>query len=228
MKTLVRKFITLSLVITTLTLSPLFLFAQNKLTGELLITKISADGFVSVNGEQAASGRSITSASEIVTSPQANAKVLLPQTGTVLIAPNSRLNLSFVSSSISGDLTSGEITIETAPNTTLNFLTPDGTITLPVTNQANVIKVKVEKNKTQIQTLTGQANFNNISIPAGEFYPLNSGAPAAPAANAAGSSAGFNPLVIVGLLGAVGVVALVALAGGSKDSSSPPVVSPTR
>jgi len=230
MKTLTHKFVAFSLVLMILLASPRFLLAQNKLVGELVVTTNSPEGFVSINGERGISGRSITSTSEIITSPQASAKVLLPQTGTILILPNSKLILSFLNSSISGELNSGGITIETVANTSLNFLTPDGNVTIPNQNQTNIVKITVENKKTRVQTLTGAVNFNNVLVPAGEFYPLavddgtKSGKPVGVDAN---TSKGFNPLLIIGVLGAVAAVAVIVLSA-SSDSGETPTVSPTR
>lgn len=230
MKTPIRRFIAFSLVLMILLASPQFSLAQNKLVGELIITKSSPEGFVSINGERGVSGRSITSTSEIISSPQASAKVLLPQTGTILISPNSKLILSFINSSISGDLNSGEITIETVANTSLNFLTPDGTITIPNQNQANIVKITVENKRTRVQTLTGAVNFNNVLVSAGEFYPLavNNGTKSGKSVEVdVNSSKSFNPLLIIGILGAVAGVAVIVLSA-SSDNGKTPTVSPTR
>ncbi len=230
MKTPIRRFIAFSLVLMILLASPQFSLAQNKLVGELIITKSSPEGFVSINGERGVSGRSITSTSEIISSPQASAKVLLPQTGTILISPNSKLILSFINSSISGDLNSGEITIETVANTSLNFLTPDGTITIPNQNQANIVKITVENKRTRVQTLTGAVNFNNVLVSAGEFYPLavNNGTKSGKSLEVdVNSSKSFNPLLIIGILGAVAGVAVIVLSA-SSDNGKTPTVSPTR
>jgi hypothetical protein len=226
MKTSVRKFIGFYLVLTILFLTPQYLLAQNKLIGELVITKTSPEGFVSVNSERAVSGRSVTSTSEIVTSPQASAKILLPQTGTLLISPNSKLILSFVDLSISGDLSYGEVTIETFPNTSLNFLMPDGAITTPNQSQANIVKATVENKKTRIQTLTGAINFNNVLVSAGEFYPLisNDKTKSDKSTDADDdNSKSFNPLLIIGILGAVAVVALLASSNKNESSTVSPV-----
>jgi hypothetical protein len=230
MKTPIQKFVAFCLVLMILLASPPFLLAQNKLVGELVITKNSPEGFVSVNGERAISGRSVTSTSEIITSSRASAKILLPQTGTVLISPNSNLNLSFINSSISGDLVSGEVTIETVPNTSLNLLTPDGNITTPNQNQANIIKVTVVNKRTRIQTLTGAVNFNNVLVSAGEFYPLADNEKTRSSKSGAadaGNSKGFNPLLIIGILGAVAGAAVIALSVSSNNSETS-TVSPTR
>ena len=230
MKSFARKFVALKLILIALIISPLYLRAQSRMMGELTITKLADGGFVTVNGERATTGRSIAASSEIATSAQASAKVLLPQTGTVLIAPATKLNLSFVAGSVSGDLSSGEITIETAPGTTLNFLTPDGAITLPAAAQSNVVKLSVENRRTRVQTLTGQASFNNVTVSAGEFYPAaaDSGSQAQTPNNNSSSSRRVSPLLILGILGAVGAVVVVALSSSSGGRSDTPVLSPVR
>ncbi len=232
MNTLLHKFIVSSLVIAIFASSPKFLLAQQKLLGELVITKASSEGFVTVNGGSVLSGRSIASPSSILTSPQASAKVSIAKTGIVLISPNSKLNLYFKDASIAMDIVSGEVTIETVPNTSLNIFLPDGNLTLPIENQSNTIKVKVDSGKTQVQTLVGQAKFNNVLVSAGEIYPLTStttsNKPIATDDDNSGNSRGFNPLLLIGLLGGAAAIAIVVLAGSSGNNDSPPVLSPTR
>lgn len=219
------KFCTLVLSLIVLATSSQLLLAQDKFVGELTILEDTA-GFVTVNGERAVSGRSITSPSKIVTTAPAGARVTLPETGTILIAPNSEVNLSFIKSSISGEVTRGEVTIETAPNVTINLLTADGSITVPEPAQNNIFKIKIENGITRVNTLVGKVNFNNIAIPAGEFYPaLPAGQ--TPDTKAQGGSGGSTALILLGVLGAVGAAAILALAGNS-GSGSPPVVSPNR
>ncbi len=228
MKTFVRKFIVVSLSITILVSSPMFLAAQQKLLGDLSITTTSPDGFVTVNGERAVSGRSISSPSAISTSPQASSKIFLAKTGSVLISPNSKLNLSFINSSISVDITSGGLTVQTVPNTSFNLQSPDGNLTLPVENQENIVKIEVVNGKTTVRTLQGKAQFNSVSVSAGEYYPLNSvndGASSKPKEK--DDNKGYNPLLLVGLLGGAAAIALIVLAGSSKNNDAP-VVSPTR
>jgi hypothetical protein len=202
------------------------LLAQSKLVGELVITPTTSEGFVLVNNERAKSGRSINSTSEFVTSPRASAKILLPQIGTVLISPNSKLILSFINSSISGDLSFGEVTIETLPNTSLNFLVPDGAITTPNQNQSNIVKGTVENKRTRIQTLAGAVNFNNILVSVGEFYPLMSDDNTKSAKSNgedSNNSKSFNPFLIIGILGAVAIVALVVSSSKSESSTVSPI-----
>jgi hypothetical protein len=229
MKTGIRKFISLGLFIAITLTSPQFLLAQTtRPTGELTITSTGEGGFVMLNGERVVDGRTITSPSEIVTSPQARAKISLAQTGTILIEPNSRLNLSFANSGISGEFSDGEVTIETAAGTTVNILTPDGTLTVPNRNQINVVKISKENGRTRINTLTGQATFNNVLVSAGDFYPQPSATPDKTAgAGSTRSGGGNNSLLIIALLGAAGGAAVLALLASSNNDDSP-TVSPTR
>lgn len=232
MKTGIRKFVALGVFFAVLLASsPQFLLAQTpRPVGELTITSLGEGGFVTVNGERVVDGRSITSPSEITTSPQARAKIALAQTGTILLEPNSKLNLSFASGGISGEFSAGEVTIETVPNTSLNILTADGTLTLPNRNQANVVKLSKDGGgRTRINTLTGQALFNNVVVSAGEFYPQTTDAPDRRTGGAGNNrSGGSNSVLIIALLGAAGGAAVLALlaSSGGDDNNSP--VSPTR
>ncbi len=224
MKTRVGKFIAFSLITAILLAMPRVLAAQNPLVGELIITKNSPDDFVTVNGERAVSGRSVTSPSDIVTSAGATAKLLLPQTGTVSIAPGSKVNLSFVSSSIAGDFLAGEVTIETAPNTAINLFPPDGTITTPNRGQANTVRVSIQNGVTRVDTIKGEVLFNIVLVSAGESY--------SPATNArtttdSDKSGGYNPLLIFGVLGAVAGAVIIALSVSSNKDDNP-TVSPVR
>jgi len=228
MKTKILQFISLSLLLAVLLASPPFLLAQtNRLVGELTVTSTGADGFVTVNGERVVDGRSIMSPAEIVTSPQARARVSLPQTGTILIAPGSKLNLSFANSGISGEFSDGEVTIETVPNTTVNLLTADGTLTLPNPKQINVVKISKENGRTRVNTLTGQAMFNNVPVSAGEFYPQpNTTTPDKTAGTSSNKSSNKSALILI-LLGAAAGGVVLALVASSSSNDDNPTVSPT-
>lgn len=227
MNALVNKLIIHSLIFAIVAVMPQVLTAQNQIVGELTITKNSPEDFVTVNGERAVSGRSITSPSDIVTSAGATAKLLIPQTGTISIAPNSKLNLSFVNSSIAGDFLAGEVTIETAPNTAINLFPPDGTITTPNRGQINAVKVSVANGATRVDTLKGEVLFNIVLVSAGESYSPTANNKAAATATDSDKSGGYNPLLIFGILGAVGAAALIALTVSSSSKDNP-TVSPTR
>lgn len=218
-----NKFITLVLIAVILFIMPQVSSAQKQLVGELVITKTSPEDFVTVNGERAVSGRSVTSPSDIATSPGATAKLSLPQTGTILIAPNSKLNLSFVNMSIAGDFLAGQATVETEPNTAINLFPPDGTITTPNRGQVNAVRVLIENGATRVETLKGAVLFNIVLVSAGESYSPASNNRAA----ADSDSSGVSPYLIFGVLGAVGAAVLIALSVSSNDGDNP-TVSPNR
>jgi hypothetical protein len=80
--------------------------------GELTISATGNDTpNVTVNGETAKSGRSIFSSSVISTPENASAVINLGKAGSIELAPNSTFAVSFDSSSISGSLTSGTLTV---------------------------------------------------------------------------------------------------------------------
>jgi hypothetical protein len=91
-------------------------------THDVLIGDISRDllnlagetSFVSVNGEPAKSGRSVFSPSTITTPDAMSATVNLGKSGKVEFGPNTTFTLSSNGNAISGDLTSGSITVLSA------------------------------------------------------------------------------------------------------------------
>lgn len=231
MKIRIRKFVSLGLLVVILSASPEFLLAQNsggRLFGELTVTSnassASGEEYVTVDRQPAVSGRSIMSPSEVATSALTSAKILFAQTGSISISPNTKINLTFVNSSIAGDLLAGEVVIETAPNTAINVFTIDGAITTPNRNQKNIVKISIENGITRVTTITGQTMFNKVLVSGGETFPQTT---TDKTADSDTSKSGVNPAVIVGIIGAVAGVALVALlvSSGNKDN---PTVSPIR
>ena len=234
LKTKIYKIVCASLFFAVFAASPQLFYGQNqRLYGELTVIKNSSatmgDAFVTIDGVRAASGRSVSSPSDIITPPDASARISFAQTGAITIAPNSKIGLTFVNSSIAGDLTAGEITIETVPNTTVNIFTRDGMITTPNRNEKNVFKISVVNGTTFVGVTSGQVLFNKVLVSAGEFYPRNTNAAAAD--NADSSSNGIKPVYIIAILGAVAAAVAVALAAGSSgndNAASSSIVSPTR
>lgn len=227
MKTRIRKFISLGLFITILAASPEFTLAQNsggRLFGELTVTSnasvASGEEYVTVDRQPAVSGRSIMSPSEIATSTLTSAKILFAQTGSISMSPNTRINLTFVNSSIAGDLLAGDVIIETAPNTAINVFTIDGAITTPNRNQKNIVKISIVNGVTQVTTLTGQVMFNKVLVSGGETFPQTTNDKTA---DSDSSKSRINPAVIVGILGAIAGVAVVALLVSSNNKDNPTV-----
>jgi hypothetical protein len=111
----IRKALSTCLVIATvLTYSMVTLASSEKIAGEILVTGKNADGqapLVRVNGETAQSGRSIFSSSTIATPENAGAIISLGKIGKIELAPSTTLALSFSEKGISGDLTTGRVTV---------------------------------------------------------------------------------------------------------------------
>src|SRR2546423_4992756 len=87
---------------------------SGKAVGELIVTGNSANGdgrFVTVNGEPAKNGRSVFSSSTIQTPAEFGAIISLGKTGKIELAPKSTFSIKFDDASISGELTSGSVTV---------------------------------------------------------------------------------------------------------------------
>lgn len=126
-----RKAISFCLSVVVLTVySSVALAGPGKIAGELTVLDNAAGNvtpFVTVNGETAKSGRSIFSSSTITTSEGTGAVVNAGKLGSIELAPNSNFVIYFDEKSLSGELTSGTITILRAPSL-VNIKTADGNI----------------------------------------------------------------------------------------------------
>jgi hypothetical protein len=111
----IRKALSLCLCVAILaTYSMVALAAPGKAAGELTVSGKDINGespFVLVNGETARSGRSVFSGSTITTPDTASAVMNLGKSGKIEIAPATALTLTFDGNGISGELTSGKITV---------------------------------------------------------------------------------------------------------------------
>ena len=125
----IRKALSMCLSVAILaTYSMVALAGPGKAAGELAVSGKTVNGeapFVFVNGEVARSGRSVFSGSTITTSDSSNAVINLSKLGKIELAPNTALNLTFSENGISGDLTSGTVSVlGSAENVTIK--TPNG------------------------------------------------------------------------------------------------------
>ena len=125
----IRKALSMCLSVEILaTYSMVALAGPGKAAGELAVSGKTVNGeapFVFVNGEVARSGRSVFSGSTITTSDSSNAVINLSKLGKIELAPNTALNLTFSENGISGDLTSGTVSVlGSAENVTIK--TPNG------------------------------------------------------------------------------------------------------
>jgi hypothetical protein len=123
----IRKALSMCLSVAILaTYSMVALAGPGKAAGELAVSGKTVDGeapFVFVNGEVARSGRSVFSGSTITTSDSSNAVINLSKLGKIELAPNTALNLTFDEKGISGNLTSGTVSVlGAAENVTIKTL----------------------------------------------------------------------------------------------------------
>ncbi|MEP6703772.1 MAG: hypothetical protein ABJB34_03105 [Acidobacteriota bacterium] len=123
----IRKALSMCLSVAILaTYSMVALAGPGKAAGELAVSGKTVNGetpFVFVNGEVSRSGRSVFSGSTITTSDSSNAVINLSKLGKIELSPNTALNLTFNEKGISGDLTSGTVSVlGAAENVTIKTL----------------------------------------------------------------------------------------------------------
>ncbi|MGB7068057.1 MAG: hypothetical protein WBD22_01050 [Pyrinomonadaceae bacterium] len=111
----IRKALAVCLVVAVnVTYSMVAMANSAKIAGELTVSGKSVNGetpVVTVNGEPAKSGRSIFSASTISTPQDASASINLGKSGRINLAPGTSVILTFNDKAISGDISSGRITV---------------------------------------------------------------------------------------------------------------------
>ena len=86
----------------------------NQLSGEIIISGAMVDGSkpsVTVNGENAVSGRTFFSGAVIETPANSTATLNLGKLGQIFVSPNSTLSLTLTENNIGGKLTSGDIQV---------------------------------------------------------------------------------------------------------------------
>ena len=211
--------------------APLTIFAQTPVVGSLNVNtsagKKPEDAKFFVNGEAATSGRTVTSPAEINSGAAASGEVKIPNIGVVKIEPLTKMNLYFNSNSISGDITTGQITVENSPRTSLNILTPDGAVVGMTSDQTLSVQIMVKNGRTQIRGLAGEVSFNGIKIAAGQSF--NNALPDKKSADKDDddSAKKNNNLLLIALLvgGGGALAAVLALSAGGGSSGT---VSPTR
>lgn len=111
----IRKALSMCLCVAVLaTYSMVALAGPGKAAGELTVSGKTVNGnapFVLVNGEAAKSGRSVFSGSTIATSDNTGAVMNLGRLGKIELAPSTTLSLTFDEKGISGELTSGMVSV---------------------------------------------------------------------------------------------------------------------
>ena len=129
-KTLKSKALSMCLVVAIVATYSMVALAGDKLVGEILVSGKNVNGqapVVTVNGEAVKSGRTIFTSSTISTPKDTTATVNVAKIGKVKIAPNSTLSVSFDEKGITGNLSSGKLTVLNSSNN-VAITTPNGEV----------------------------------------------------------------------------------------------------
>jgi len=109
---MVRKSAIAALAVAMFASSSHFLLAQVPFTGELLVSGPS----VTVNGEAAASGRTIVVPSNIVTGPGSYATLNFANVGRIQLSPGTTFTIDGVATTLRGSLSAGSVTVVSGVN----------------------------------------------------------------------------------------------------------------
>ena len=148
----VRMFASLCLIVTVLASSSMVALANSvKPIGELIVNGKS-DKSVTVNGEPAASGRTIFAASTITTPDGMTAILDLGKAGKIELAPSTTYNLNS-DGSLSGSLTEGSARVlNSASTVSIKTLTGD-TVNLNAGDMVTANSATVKKNAANASDL---------------------------------------------------------------------------
>lgn len=195
--------------------SSMFVLAK---TGDTLMGEITVTGannaYVTLNGDQAFTGRTFISSGTISTPDATNATVKLGKAGFVNIAPKSVISLSFDEKSITGTLTEGSIKVFNNEGIEVKITAPEG-----VVGNNSAVESAFTVNVAD-GTVTGFADKGSVS--------LNNGTTVVPVAAAQDDdddddNSAVGPLLVFAGLVAVAVIYVILT---NKDDDD--VVSPVR
>jgi hypothetical protein len=115
---------------------------------------------VSLNGEQAFSGRTFQSSGVVTTSERGSAVINLGKLGRINLLPGSVLSLNLADNNISGELSAGQMKVLNAEGVTVNIKTPDNDVTSD-SAQAGSLTIDVRSGVTQALAKNGAATLKN-------------------------------------------------------------------
>jgi hypothetical protein len=128
----------------------------NKITGDLFIVGLSNQKpLVKVNGEAAATGRSLFSTSVIETNENSEAIINIGNLGKFELAANSKIIISFDENHINGDLTAGSLLVLNAREN-INIKLPEGKTVSSKTGD------KVSVNQTNLPATPSPAGISSL------------------------------------------------------------------
>ncbi len=185
--------------------------------GELIVSGNNANGapYAMLNGERAFSGRTFFSSGTVATTEDNNATVKLGKLGSVNLAPNSILSLSFGDNKISGNLIAGQVKVFSSEGVEVKIQTPDQ-IVAGDASQNNVFTVDVLAGTTNTSAEVGSVHTNNG----------NAIVPAQTTSDDGNSYVG--PLIVFGAIVAVAAILVIRHNNNDNTGSGFAVISPTR
>jgi len=162
-----RKLFTFVLLGAILITSSVTVFADRQLFGQLIVEGNGET--VMMNGESITDQMTISSATEIITTAKSSARISFGEVGQIGLAPDSKMNLSFGESKITGVLKTGQLTMAVAPNTEISIQTADGIVTNPDRSKNSVIIIDFVNGRTQVKAELGAAALNGVVLAEGQI-----------------------------------------------------------
>lgn len=168
----IYKLLTFNLLSIILLALPVTVFCQSREIGILNFVRENSwsDHYVKVNNKQSVDGQIIVSPSSIEVPVDTELLVDLDNRALMRLGSDTKMNLAFDKTEITGLLSRGSLTVKVPFNTRLNIKTIDGVISTPNQNQENSVTVNFVNGKTQVRTISGSASFNGVLIAAGESF----------------------------------------------------------
>ena len=189
-------------------------------TGELIVSGTNTGGnapFALLNGERAFSGRTFFSSSTIATTEDTNATIKLGKLGSINLATNSILSLSFGDNKISGNLIAGQVKV---------FSSEGVEVKIQTANQV----VAGDARQNNVFTVDFQTGTTNAVAETGSIH-LNTGQTVTPAQTGqtdddTDGNSYVGPLIVFSAI--VAVAAYYSITSGDDNNTNTIVTSPTR
>lgn len=196
--------------------SSMFVLAK---TGDTLMGEITVTGannaYVTLNGDQAFTGRTFISSGTISTPDATNATVKLGKAGFVNLAPKTVLNLSFDEKSITGTLTEGSVKVFNNEGVEVKITTPEGVIGNNSVDES-LFTVTVANGAVNSSAEKGSVSLNNgkntVAVKAAQDDDDDNG-----------GSSSLGPLLV--FAGVVAAAVIYVIVNNNDDDN---IVSPVR
>ncbi len=168
----IYKFLSFNLLCIILLGLPSAIFCQSRSIGTLNFIRKNdfTDHYVKINDKQLIDQQTIESPSDIEVPIGAELFVDLSNRTLLRLDSDTKINLAFDETKITGLLFRGSVTVKVPPNVKLDIQTIDGLISTPYQNQENVVAVNFVNDKTQVKAVFGAALFNRVLITSGESF----------------------------------------------------------